>query len=76
MLIHLNKEIETMSKDFILDKEESFCQCGIYRKAKRHGINHAFLKYLKCMNRFINFLATCKLFLQKKIERTQNEHEF
>lgn len=26
--------MEQMSKDFILDKEESFCQCGIYRKGK------------------------------------------
>lgn len=34
MLIQLNKEMETMSKDFILDKEESFCQCCIYRKGK------------------------------------------
>lgn len=34
MLIQLNKEMETMSKDFILAKEESFCQCGIYRKVK------------------------------------------
>lgn len=34
MLIQLNKEMETMSKDFILDKEESFWQSGIYRKGK------------------------------------------
>ena len=31
-----------MSKYFILDKEESFWQSDIYRKAKRHGMNHAF----------------------------------
>lgn len=65
-----------MSKYFKLDNRKCFWQSGIYRKAKRHGINHAFLKYLKCMNIVISFLATCKLFLQKKIERTQNEHEF
>ena len=39
-------------------------------------MNHAFKTkslciYIKQQNR-----ATCKLFLQKKIERTQNEHEF
>lgn len=34
MLIQLNNKMETMSKGFILDKEESFCQCGIYRKVK------------------------------------------
>ena len=39
-----------MSKYFILDNEESFWQSGIYRKAKRHGMNHAFLKYLVTIN--------------------------
>lgn len=34
MLIQLNKEIETMSKDFILDKEKCFCQSGVYGKGK------------------------------------------
>lgn len=34
--------METMSKYFILDKEKSFCQFGIYKKEERHGINHAF----------------------------------
>lgn len=67
--------MEPMSKDFILDKEESFCQSGIYRKGKRHGMNHAF-KNLLTMNIESKNRATCKLFLQKNIEGTQNEHEF
>lgn len=65
-----------MSKYFVLDNRKSFWQSDIYRKGKRHGMNHAFKTkslciYIKQQNR-----ATCKLFLQKKIERTQNEHEF
>lgn len=34
MLIQLNKENGNSVKYFVLDKEESFCQCGIYRKGK------------------------------------------
>lgn len=64
-----------MSKYFKLDSKKSFWQSGIYRKEERHGMNHAFKTkslciYIKQQNR-----ATCKLFLQKKIERTQNERK-
>lgn len=34
MLIQLNKENGNSVKYFVLDKEESFWQSGIYRKAK------------------------------------------
>ena len=68
--------METMSKYFKLDNGKSFWQSGIYRKEQRQRNYSLPLKHLKYMNIVINFLATCKLFLQKKIERTQNEHEF
>lgn len=34
--------METMSKYFVLDNGKSFWQSDIYRKGKRHGMNHAF----------------------------------
>ena len=44
VLEQIKNKMEAMSKYFVLDKEESFCQCGIYRKVKRHGMNHVFKK--------------------------------
>lgn len=72
----LNNKMKTLSNNFKLDNWNEIWQRSIYRKGKRHGMNHAFKTkslciYIKQQNR-----ATCKLFLQKKIERTQNEHEF
>ena len=55
-----------MSKYFILDNVESFCQSGVYRKAKRHGMNHAFLKYLVTMNNRVIKHCELQAFFEKK----------
>lgn len=74
--LFLQKKISFIQK-LVLDClfSEKFLTLTIERKQRQRNYSLP-LKHIKYMNRFINFLATCKLFLQKSIERTQNEHEF
>lgn len=68
--------MKTLSNNFKLDKGNEIWQRSLIERQKRLELTNRPKIYLKCMIRFRNFLATCKLFLQKSIERTQNEHEF
>lgn len=61
---------------FFLDKRKSFCQFGIYRKAKKTWNKPCLFKISITMNIETENRATCKLFLQKKIESGENERKY
>ena len=71
--------MKTLSNNFKLDKEESFWQRSIYRKAKSTTMTLCFIKTViithnpersYTMNTIqTKNIATCKLFLQKKYRK-------